>query len=102
MKPAQQRLGRDLNATEFRDLDCPLINNWRAQEVRIAAAVRRGLHEQVPNPVRWEESIRYLAAQGVQRFIEVGPGSVLTGLLRSIDPSLQGMKCGEPADLQKL
>jgi [acyl-carrier-protein] S-malonyltransferase len=48
------------------------------------------------------DSIRYLAAQGVTRFIEVGAGSVLTGLLRNIDPALRGLKFGEPADLEKL
>jgi [acyl-carrier-protein] S-malonyltransferase len=52
--------------------------------------------------VRWAECIRYLAAHGVQRFVEVGPGGVLTGLLRSIDASLQGLRFGDPADLDKL
>jgi malonyl CoA-acyl carrier protein transacylase len=46
--------------------------------------------------------MRYLAAQGVDRFFEVGPGGVLTGLLRSIDPGLQGLKFGEAADVEKL
>ena len=102
MKPAQERLGRDLDMLEFRDLRCALINNWRAEEVRTAAAARQGLYEQVPNPVRWTEIIRRLAGFGVERFIEVGPGSVLTGLLRNIDPALQGFRCGEAADLEKL
>ena len=48
------------------------------------------------------DSIRYLRAQGVARFIEVGAGSVLTGLLRNIDPALKGSKFSEPADLEKL
>jgi len=102
MAPAQQRLAADLNATAFSELVCPLVNNWQAREVRTGAEARHGLYEQVPNPVRWAESIRYLAAQGVQRFVEVGPGGVLTGLLRSIDPNLPGLRFGEPADLAKL
>jgi len=102
MKPAQERLAADLNATDFADLRCPLVNNWQAAEVRAAAEARQGLYEQVPNPVRWAESVRYLAAQGVARCIEVGAGGVLTGLLRSIDPSLQGFRFEEPADLDKL
>ena len=61
-----------------------------------------GLIEQIPNTVRWEESIRYLAAQGVARFLEVGPGGVLTGLLRSINPELRGIKFGEAADVEKI
>ena len=102
MKPAQERLAADLNAAAFADPICPLVNNWQAQEVRTGAEAREGLYQQVPNPVRWAESIRYLAAQGVTRSIEVGAGGVLTGLLRSIDANLQGLRFGEPADLEKL
>ena len=102
MRPAQQKLGPDLDATVFRDPACPLVNNWRAELVRTGAESRRGLFEQVPNPVRWSAIIRRLAAEGTGRFIEVGPGSVLTGLLRNIDPALQGFRCGEAADLEKL
>lgn len=102
MTPAQQRLAGDLNATAFSDLNCPLVNNWQAREVLRGAEAREGLYQQVPNPVRWAESIRHLAAQGVQRFVEVGPGGVLTGLLRSIDPALAGVRFGEAAELAKL
>ena len=56
----------------------------------------------MPNPVRWLETIRYLAARGVARYVEVGAGAVLTGLLRNIDPALAGVKFGEPADLEKV
>jgi [acyl-carrier-protein] S-malonyltransferase len=102
MAPAQERLRADLDATEFRDLAIPLVNNWQAREIRSGAEARGGLYQQVPNPVLWDRSIRYLAGQGVARYIEVGAGSVLTGLLRNIDPSLAGAKFGEPADLEKL
>ena len=102
MKPAQERLAADLNAADFADLSVPLINNWQAREIRTGPEARQGLYEQVPNPVRWMDSIRYLSGQGVARFIEVGAGSVLTGLLRNIDPSLKGLKFGEPADLEKV
>jgi [acyl-carrier-protein] S-malonyltransferase len=102
LKPAQDRLKADLDATEFRDLTIPLINNWQAREVRTAAEAREGLYQQIPNPVRWSESITLLASRGVTRFIEVGPGAVLTGLLRNIDPALTGIKFGEAADWEKL
>lgn len=101
MKPAQERLAADLDQTVFRDLRIPLVNNWQAREIRTGAEAREGLYQQVPNPVRWAESVRYLAAQGVTRFVEVGAGAVLTGLLRNIDPALSGVKFGEPADLEK-
>jgi [acyl-carrier-protein] S-malonyltransferase len=102
MKPAQERLRGDLDAADFRDLACPLIDNWQAREVRTGAEAREGLYQQVPNPVRWVDAIRYLADQGVAQAIEVGAGSVLTGLLRAIAPSIAGGKFGEPADLAAL
>jgi len=102
MGPAQKRLAADLNATEFRDLTVPLVNNWQAQIIRTGAEARGGLFEQVPNPVRWSDSIARLAAEGVTRFIEVGAGAVLTGLLRNINPELKGSKFGEAADLEKV
>jgi [acyl-carrier-protein] S-malonyltransferase len=102
MRPAQERLRADLDATEFHDLATPIVNNWQAREVRTGAEAREGLYQQVPNPVRWAESVRYLASQGVTKCIEVGAGMVLTGMLRSIDPNLAGVKFGEPGDLDKL
>jgi [acyl-carrier-protein] S-malonyltransferase len=102
MKPAGERLTPQLNTTTFDDLDWPLVNNWQARQVHTGAEARQGLIGQIPNPVRWEESIRHLAAQGVDRFFEVGPGGVLTGLLRSIDPALKGLRFGEASDVEKL
>jgi len=102
MKPAQERLRADLDAAEFRDLAFPLINNWQAREIRTGPEAREGLYQQVPNPVRWTESIRALARAGVTSYIEVGAGAVLTGLLKNIDPALSGAKFGEPGDLEKL
>ncbi|HEY1213547.1 MAG TPA: ACP S-malonyltransferase [Bryobacteraceae bacterium] len=99
MRPAQERLKPDLDAIQFRELQFPLINNWQAREVTSGIDAREGLYQQIPNPVRWTDSIRELARKGVTRFVEVGPGSVLLGLCRNIDPSLQGVKFGEPADL---
>ncbi len=102
MKPAQDRLKPDLVATEFRDLKIPLINNWQAREIRTGSDAREGLLQQIPNPVRWTETIALLASRGVTRFIEVGSGAVLTGLLRNIDPNLTGIKFGEAEDWGKL
>lgn len=98
MKPAQERLKADLEATRFEDLQIPLVNNWQAREIRTGVEARQSLYEQVPNPVRWVESVQYLITQGVERFVEVGPGSVLTGLLRTIYPAARGLKFGEAVD----
>jgi [acyl-carrier-protein] S-malonyltransferase len=102
MKPAQARLKEDLDRTEFAGLAMPLVNNFEAREIRTGSEARDGLYGQVPNPVRWVESIRYLAAKGVTRCYEIGAGAVLTGLLKSIDATVQGFKFGDPADLEKL
>lgn len=102
MRPAQEKLQTDLHATTFKDLVIPLINNWRAQKITAPEDARQGLYEQIPNPVRWTDTIREMARKGIQIFVEVGPGSVLSGLTRNIDPTLQTVKFGEPADLEKV
>ena len=102
MKPAQERLKADLDAVTFRDLDIPLVNNWQAVEVRSGAEAREGLYQQVPNPVRWVESMERLAEAGVDRWFEVGAGSVLCGLLRTIVPGAKGVSFGEAKDIEKL
>lgn len=102
MQPAQQRLKADLDAIEFRDLAMPLVNNWQAAEISKGGEAREGLYQQVPNPVRWTTSMEKLASSGVDRWFEVGAGSVLSGLLRTI---VAGAKCtsfGEAKDIEKL
>lgn len=102
MRPAQERLRADLDGASFMDLAVPLINNWQAAEIRTAAEAREGLFEQIPNPVRWHDSMRLMAQKGITRVVEIGAGSVLLGLARNIDPSFQTLKFGEPGDLEKL
>jgi [acyl-carrier-protein] S-malonyltransferase len=102
MEPAQSAMKAGLDSTEFRDLRTPLINNWQAREIRTAEEARDGLFRQIPSPVRWTQSIQRLASLGISDYVEVGPGGVLTGLLRAIDASLTGRKFGEAADLAAL
>jgi [acyl-carrier-protein] S-malonyltransferase len=102
MQPAQQRLRVNLDATPFADLAIPLVNNWQAREIRAGAEAREGLYHQVPNPVRWVETLRYLAAQGVTRAFEVGAGNVLSGLVRAVAPAIAVSKSGEAPDFDLL
>lgn len=102
MKPAQERLRADLDAIHFADLACPLVNNWQAREIRTGAEAREGLYQQVPNPVRWVDTIRHLVAQGIGRTLEVGPGGVLTGLMKGVDGAVVSQKAGEVEDLNTL
>ena len=101
MLPAQQRLLPELEAIPFRDLCIPLVNNVRAEEVRSAAQARQGLIDQIPSPVLWEPSMRKLLALGVRRFVEVGPGRVLSGLLRQIDRSAASSNVEDSCSLEK-
>lgn len=102
MVPAQLRLQTDLDSASFRDLSSPLVNNFDAALVRSGDEVRAGLLQQVPNRVRWVESMFRLVDEGVEQFIEVGPGSVLTGLLRNIDSARKCLRFGEISDWEKL
>jgi [acyl-carrier-protein] S-malonyltransferase len=84
MRPAQERMAADLAALAFRDLQVPLANNVDARVVRSAADVREGLVRQVSGAVRWQESVELLVREGVTTFVEIGPGAVLSGLVRKI------------------
>ena len=89
MAPAGSRLAPYLVDTRFRDLEMPLINNWQAAEIRSGNEARRGLRRQISNPVLWERTVRHLVSRKVKRFVEVGPGRVLTGLMRGIDRKIR-------------
>jgi [acyl-carrier-protein] S-malonyltransferase len=102
MRPAQQNLKPDLDAARFHDLATPLINNWQAREIRTAVEAQEGLFEQIPNPVLWTQSVRHLVENGVEGWYEIGAGTVLTGLLRSIAPGSQAIAFAEAGDASKL
>ena len=84
MNPAQARLAEDLEKLEFHDLVTPLVTNVDAALIETGAEARDALIRQVSSPVRWLESIELLLQQGVEKFVEAGPGKVLTGLVRQI------------------
>ena len=87
MRPAQERLEVDLDATEFRDLAMPLVNNWQARDDPHRRGSSRGSVPAGAEPRALDRiHPQLLAANGVTRFVEVGAGGVLTGLLRNIDP----------------
>ncbi|HTP68962.1 MAG TPA: ACP S-malonyltransferase [Dongiaceae bacterium] len=88
MMPAQEKLEKDLKATTFGELQVPLVTNVDADTTRAGDEARSALVRQVTMPVRWEESMRLLLDEGVNTFVEVGPGRVLTGLMRQIERSV--------------
>jgi [acyl-carrier-protein] S-malonyltransferase len=88
MMPAQEKLEKDLLATPFADLQIPLVTNVDADSIRKGDEARQALIRQVCMPVRWEESMRFLLDENVRTIIEVGPGRVLTGIMRQIERSV--------------
>ena len=85
MQPAVEGLTKYLDETEFKDPTIPIIANTTGQPITTGAAVKTELRDQLNNPVQWQRSIEYIYGQGVPTFIEIGPGQVLTGLIKRIN-----------------
>jgi [acyl-carrier-protein] S-malonyltransferase len=101
MMPAQERLAAALARVSFRDPAVPLVNNVEARPVRSAAEAREGLVRQVSAPVRWQECAERLVREGVDTFVEVGAGTVLSGLLKKIAPGTRVLNVQDPGTLDK-
>lgn len=99
MMPAQERLAADLEELEFHDLQMPLVTNVDAAAVEAGAKARDALVRQVSSPVRWLESIELLLQEGVGTFVEVGPGKVLSGLVRQIKREARCLNVEDSASL---
>jgi [acyl-carrier-protein] S-malonyltransferase len=89
MKPAQDRFTHDLRGASFSTLRFPVITNADAEAITAADEAREALIRQITLPVRWLDSVREMIDSGVTVFVEVGPGKVLTGLMRQIDRSVR-------------
>jgi len=100
MKPAQDRLASDLNALQFSDLAMPLVTNVDAKSIKTGDEARDSLIRQVSQPVRWLESVEFLSNHGVQTFIEIGPGKVLSGLVRQINRELRCLNVADESSLR--
>ena len=102
MQPAQDRLAKDLQQIEFDTPEVPVISNIDAQPKTEAEASRRALISQVTGAVQWLGCVRKLIELGANTFVEVGPGRVLTGLMRQSDRSQTAMNVEDEASLQKV
>ena len=85
LRSAGEKLGKELSAVQLDELKIPYVTNVTAEYVTDSSEIRELLTRQVYSPVRWEQSIRKMIAQGVDTFVEIGPGRTLTGFLRKID-----------------
>ena len=101
MQPAQERLATDLEAVAFLDPAFPVACNVDARLPTRSADIRDCLIRQVTGPVRWVECIQLLIAHGATHFVEVGPGKVLTGLMRQIDRAQKTANVEDQASLDK-
>jgi [acyl-carrier-protein] S-malonyltransferase len=101
MKPAQDRLEKDLNALPMRKPVYPVACNVEAELVTDEQRARDTLVRQVTGAVKWEQCMRLLIAQGVQTFLEIGPGKVLCALMRQIDRSKTCVNVSDDATLAK-
>lgn len=100
LKPAGEALQKELDGIDIKDPQIPVISNVEALPVRDAAHIRKLLVQQVSSPVRWEDSVRYMISQGIEVFIEVGPGKALTGFLKKISPEVRGYNVGDIKSLE--
>jgi len=101
MKPAEERLRPLLEEANFKDLWMSLVSNVDASPIGTATAVRNALVRQVASPVRWVESVQKMISMGVKRFVEIGPGNVLTGLIKRIDSSVELINVSDVPSIEK-
>jgi [acyl-carrier-protein] S-malonyltransferase len=99
MMPMQQKLEIELRTTEVSSLRVPLVTNVDADTIESGDEAREALIRQVSLPVRWEASVRLLIDEGVNTFVEIGPGRVLTGLLRQIERSVSALNVEDEKSL---
>lgn len=102
MAPAGEKLARDLAEIEILEPKVGVVANVSADYVRSASEVRESLNKQVYSPVRWEDSIRRMIADGVDTFIEIGPGKVLSGLIKKISREVKIYNIEDQASLEKI
>jgi [acyl-carrier-protein] S-malonyltransferase len=99
MQAAADRLAGDMAEVSMKDLAVPLVNNADAKPIRTASEVRASLIRQLPASVLWEDSVRVLMGLGVRTLVEVGPGTVLSGLAKRISPELRVLNVQDGASL---
>jgi [acyl-carrier-protein] S-malonyltransferase len=100
MQRAADRLAKDLAAIRWSDLRAPLINNAEARAISRANEIHASLVKQLPSSVLWEDTVRTMGTMGVTTFVEVGPGAVLTGLIKRILPEARLLNVNDPKSLE--
>lgn len=100
MEAAKPKLGQELEKVEFRNPQIPVVTNFNAAAARTGKELKEALLHQLISPVRWEDSIHRLIADGIDIFVEVGPGKVLSGLVKRIAPGVKMFHVEDEKSLQ--
>ncbi|MBL8054611.1 MAG: ACP S-malonyltransferase, partial [Nitrospira sp.] len=96
---AADRLAKDLGAVRWSDLRAPLVNNAEAKAISRAGEIQASLIRQLPSSVLWQDTVQAMGNMGVTTFVEVGPGTVLTGLIKRILPDVTLLNVNDPKSL---
>ena len=102
MKPATKIMNNEINATEFLKPQSKIIFNVTAKEQEDPKLIKDLLIKQIESRVRWRESVQYMIENGVKKFIEIGPGKVLTGLIKRIDKNVETYSINSIEDIKKI
>tara|TARA_Y100000590_G_scaffold189281_1_gene215625 strand:- start:817 stop:1749 length:933 start_codon:yes stop_codon:yes gene_type:complete len=102
MNPATEIMKNEISKTDFKDSEKNIVTNVTAQEAFKAEEIKRLLISQIESPVRWRETILYMIEKGTKTFIEIGPGKVLSGMIKRIDKNVNIISINEDEDLNKL
>lgn len=102
MKPAGEKMAEYLKNVNINTLKTPVVNNIEAQEETEPDEIRDALVRQISGAVKWSQSVRYMIDKGVDTFIEVGEGAVLTGLIKKIDRNVKCINISTLKDIEKL
>ena len=100
MQQAADRLAQDLATVRWSDLSAPLVNNAEAKAISRAEEIQASLVRQLPSSVLWEDTVQTMGRMGVTTFVEIGPGTVLTGLIRRILPEAKLLNVNDPKSLE--
>jgi [acyl-carrier-protein] S-malonyltransferase len=98
MEPARERLAAAIENTTFAQPVCPIYQNVSASAVNTAAQIQKNLIAQLTSPVRWTQSVQQMIKDGATSFIEVGPGKVLQGLVKKIEPEMDAVSAELPTE----
>jgi [acyl-carrier-protein] S-malonyltransferase len=102
MEPAVEGMARAITEVKFRDSTVPIVVNSTAKPVATAEEIKQELLDQIANCVQWQKSVEYMVGEGVSTFVEVGPGQVLSGLIKRISKDVRTVNVGDVSSVKDM